>query len=145
MILSFFLSLSLSICFSPPSSFSMQLTHTLLDLAINSVRFNKRLHLSHCVRQFGGLRLGWRGPTCPINNTDCDLSPVLALNHIWFSIYFTDDLKGVISWRKIISFEIREFLVATIFEKYIFLVQIPKNLGHCLMTMRKCGNHGQTS
>lgn len=67
MIPSFFLSLSLSICFSPPSSFSMQLTHTLLDLAINSVRFNKRLHLSHCVRECGGLRLGWRGPTCPIN------------------------------------------------------------------------------
>lgn len=68
MILSFFLSLSLSICFSPPSSFSMQLTHTLLDLAINSVRFNKRLHLSRRVRQFGGLLLGWRGPTCPTNN-----------------------------------------------------------------------------
>ncbi len=51
-----------------PSLFSMQLTHTLLDLAIHSVRFNKRLHLSRSVRQFGGLLLGWRGPTCPKNN-----------------------------------------------------------------------------
>lgn len=66
--LSFSRSLFLFVSHHPPL-FSMQLTHTLLDLAINSVRFNKRLHLSHCVRQFGGLLLGWRGPTCPENNT----------------------------------------------------------------------------
>lgn len=68
---SLFLSLALSfyLFLTTLLFFSMQLTHTLLDLAINSVRFNKRLHLSHCVRQFGGLLLGWRGPTCPENNT----------------------------------------------------------------------------
>ncbi len=99
MILSFFLSL-LSICFSPPSSFFHAVNTHSSDLAINSVRFNKRLHLSRCARQFGGLLLGWRGPTCPKNNKRLWPLTYSCFNHIWFSIYFTDDLKGVISLRK---------------------------------------------
>lgn len=50
----------------------------------------------------------WVGEDPPVLKTTkgCDLAPILALNHIWFSICFTDDPKGVISLRKLCTLKV---------------------------------------